>query len=36
MEEEQRRMQNAVFDVINDIDKKCLRTLQVINLYFLL
>jgi len=29
MEEEQRRMQSAVFDVINDIDRKCLRTLHV-------
>lgn len=29
MEEEQRRMQSAVYDVLNDIDRKCLRTLQV-------
>ncbi|XP_025406743.1 protein FAM136A-like, partial [Sipha flava] len=29
MEEEQRRMQSAVFDVLNDIDRKCLRTLQI-------
>lgn len=29
MEEEQRRMQSAVFDTLNDIDRKCLRTLQV-------
>lgn len=32
MEEEQRRMQSAVYDVLNDIDRKCLRTLQVNNL----
>lgn len=31
MEEEQRRMQSAVFNVVDDIDKKCLRTLQVNN-----
>lgn len=29
MEEEQRRMESAVNDVLNTIDKKCLRTLQV-------
>lgn len=29
MEEEQRRMKSAVYDVLNDIDRKCLRTLQV-------
>lgn len=29
MQEEQRRMKIAVTDVLNDIDKKCLRTLQV-------
>ncbi|XP_026818414.1 protein FAM136A-like [Rhopalosiphum maidis] len=29
MEEEQRRMQSAVYDVLNDIDRKCLRTLQI-------
>lgn len=33
MEEEQRRMQSAVYDVLNDIDRRCLRTLQVNNLY---
>jgi len=34
MEEEQRRMQSAVFDAINDIDRKCLRTLHVNSLYY--
>jgi len=29
MEEEQRRMKSAVYDVLNDIDRKCLRTLQI-------
>jgi len=33
MEEEQRRMQSAVYDVLNDIDKKRLRALQVNNFY---
>lgn len=29
MDEEQRRMQSVVYDALNTIDKKCLRTLQV-------
>lgn len=29
MEEGQRRMESAVNDVLNDIDRKCLRTLQI-------
>lgn len=33
MEEEQRRMQSAVYDVLNDIDRRCLRKLQVKHLY---
>lgn len=33
--EEERRMQNAVNDTLNYIDRKCLRTLQVNSLYLL-
>lgn len=29
MEEEQRRMQSSVFDALNEIDRKCLRNVQV-------
>lgn len=34
MEEEQRLMQKAASDTLNDIDKKCLRALQVIIFIF--
>ncbi|XP_050529589.1 protein FAM136A-like [Daktulosphaira vitifoliae] len=29
MEEDQRRMDSAMYNVLNDIDKKCLRKLQI-------
>lgn len=34
MDEEQDRLQKAAMDVLNDIDRKCLRTLHVNCLYF--
>lgn len=34
MEAEQQLMQSAAYDTLNDIDRKCLRTLQVIIFIF--